>query len=76
MTIRELFDFIVDPTIADEAVDSYLEEVSFLVLSKFLKNLRMLLFWLLSTYFSWNKKFWLEEADLWRIKGPTLSLSR
>lgn len=44
MTIRELFDFIVDPTIADEAVDSYLEEVSFLVLSKFLKNLRMLLF--------------------------------
>lgn len=27
MTIRELFDFIVDPCIADEAVDSYLEEV-------------------------------------------------
>ena len=76
MTIRELFDFIVDPTIADEAVDSYLEEVSFLILPKFLKNLRMLLFWLLSTYFSWNKKFWLEEADLWRIKGQTLSLSR
>ncbi|CAN8284203.1 unnamed protein product [Cochlearia groenlandica] len=27
MTIRELFDFIVDPTISDESVDSYLEEV-------------------------------------------------
>ncbi|CAA7032959.1 unnamed protein product [Microthlaspi erraticum] len=27
MTIRELFDFIVDPTISDETVDSYLEEV-------------------------------------------------
>jgi RIO kinase 1 len=39
MTIRELFDFIVDPTIADEAaVDSYLEKVCFLKLSNFLKN--------------------------------------
>lgn len=27
MTIRELFDFIVDPCIADDDVDSYLEEV-------------------------------------------------
>lgn len=27
MTIRELFDFIVDPTINDDTVDSYLEEV-------------------------------------------------
>lgn len=27
MTIRELFDFIVDPTINDDSVDSYLEEV-------------------------------------------------
>ncbi|KAL1360380.1 hypothetical protein HN51_005762 [Arachis hypogaea] len=27
MTIRELFDFIVDPTIADDAVDGYLEEM-------------------------------------------------
>jgi RIO kinase 1 len=27
MTIRELFDFIVDPAITDENVDSYLEEV-------------------------------------------------
>lgn len=27
MTIRELFDFIVDPSITDESVDSYLEEV-------------------------------------------------
>ncbi|KAJ8772308.1 hypothetical protein K2173_027485 [Erythroxylum novogranatense] len=27
MTIRELFDFIVDPTITDDSVDSYLEEV-------------------------------------------------
>lgn len=27
MTIRELFDFIVDQNIADESVDSYLEEV-------------------------------------------------
>lgn len=29
MTIRELFDFIVDPTISDETVDSYLEEVMY-----------------------------------------------
>ncbi|KAK9104150.1 hypothetical protein Scep_020994 [Stephania cephalantha] len=27
MTVRELFDFIVDPTITDENVDNYLEEV-------------------------------------------------
>jgi len=27
MTIRELFDFIVDATIADDALDGYLEEV-------------------------------------------------
>ncbi|XP_010521624.1 PREDICTED: serine/threonine-protein kinase RIO1-like [Tarenaya hassleriana] len=27
MTIRELFDFIVDPTITEDTVDSYLEEV-------------------------------------------------
>lgn len=27
MTIRELFDFIVDPTITDESVDDYLEQV-------------------------------------------------
>lgn len=27
MTIRELFDFIVDPAIDDDSVDSYLEEV-------------------------------------------------
>lgn len=27
MTIRELFDFIVDPTIDDDSVDSYLEKV-------------------------------------------------
>jgi len=30
MTIRELFDFIVDPTINDESIDSYLEEVCLL----------------------------------------------
>ncbi|KAL9235834.1 hypothetical protein vseg_010568 [Gypsophila vaccaria] len=34
MTIRELFDFIVDPTIADEAVDSYLEEVQQKILAR------------------------------------------
>ena len=27
MTIRELFDFIVDPCIADDDIDSYLEKV-------------------------------------------------
>ncbi|KAL6201615.1 hypothetical protein ACLB2K_025328 [Fragaria x ananassa] len=27
MTVRELFDFIVDPSIAEESVDSYLDEV-------------------------------------------------
>lgn len=32
MTIRELFDFIVDPTITDDSVDSYLEEVCLLQL--------------------------------------------
>ncbi|KAK7824197.1 serine/threonine-protein kinase rio1 [Quercus suber] len=34
MTIRELFDFIVDPTIADEAVDSYLEELEQKILAR------------------------------------------
>lgn len=34
MTIRELFDFIVDPTIADEAVDSYLEKVQQKILAR------------------------------------------
>ncbi|KAK9724256.1 hypothetical protein RND81_05G058800 [Saponaria officinalis] len=34
MTIRELFDFIVDPTIADEAVDTYLEEVQQKILAR------------------------------------------
>lgn len=33
MTIRELFDFIVDPCIADDAIDSYLEEVWCLLFS-------------------------------------------
>lgn len=31
MMYRELFDFIVDPTIADESVDDYLEQVPFVV---------------------------------------------
>ena len=40
MTIRELFDFIVDPTIADDAVESYLDMVWFLPFcSQILKNL-------------------------------------
>lgn len=34
MTIRELFDFIVDPTINDDSVDSYLEEVQQKVLAR------------------------------------------
>ncbi|XVF11526.1 hypothetical protein REPUB_Repub08aG0035700 [Reevesia pubescens] len=34
MTIRELFDFIVDPTITDESVDSYLEEVQQKILAR------------------------------------------
>ncbi|ESR53355.1 hypothetical protein CICLE_v10018838mg [Citrus x clementina] len=34
MTIRELFDFIVDPTIADDSVDSYLEEVQQKILAR------------------------------------------
>ncbi|KMT00664.1 hypothetical protein BVRB_9g219540 [Beta vulgaris subsp. vulgaris] len=34
MTIRELFDFIVDPTIADDAVDTYLEEVQQKILAR------------------------------------------
>lgn len=34
MTIRELFDFIVDPTIADESVDTYLEEVQQKILAR------------------------------------------
>lgn len=39
MTIRELFDFIVDPCIADDAIDSYLEEVyCLLMLSNFVKE--------------------------------------
>ncbi|KHG14586.1 Serine/threonine-protein kinase rio1 [Gossypium arboreum] len=34
MTIRELFDFIVDPTITDGSVDSYLEEVQQKILAR------------------------------------------
>ncbi|GAY31944.1 hypothetical protein CUMW_280880 [Citrus unshiu] len=34
MTIRELFDFVVDPTIADDSVDSYLEEVQQKILAR------------------------------------------
>ncbi|KAF9606256.1 hypothetical protein IFM89_024077 [Coptis chinensis] len=34
MTIRELFDFIVDPSISDENVDSYLEEVQQRILAR------------------------------------------
>ncbi|XP_065873074.1 uncharacterized protein [Euphorbia lathyris] len=34
MTIRELFDFIVDPTITDGSVDSYLEEVQQKILTR------------------------------------------
>ncbi|EFH44766.1 hypothetical protein ARALYDRAFT_493708 [Arabidopsis lyrata subsp. lyrata] len=34
MTIPELFDFIVDPTISDENVDSYLEEVQLKVIER------------------------------------------
>ncbi|GAV56566.1 RIO1 domain-containing protein [Cephalotus follicularis] len=34
MTIRELFDFIVDPSIADDGVDSYLEEVQQKILAR------------------------------------------
>ncbi|GAB2240939.1 hypothetical protein Droror1_Dr00021457 [Drosera rotundifolia] len=34
MTIRELFDFVVDPTITDEDVDTYLEEVQQKILAR------------------------------------------
>ncbi|CAM8885350.1 unnamed protein product [Rhodiola kirilowii] len=34
MTIRELFDFIVDPSITDDSVDSYLEEVQTKILAR------------------------------------------
>lgn len=34
MTIRELFDFIVDPCIADDDVDSYLEELQQKIMSR------------------------------------------
>ncbi|XP_054784000.1 uncharacterized protein LOC129290961 [Prosopis cineraria] len=34
MTIRELFDFIVDPSITDDTVDSYLEEVQRKILAR------------------------------------------
>ncbi|KAJ4835224.1 hypothetical protein Tsubulata_021049, partial [Turnera subulata] len=34
MTIRELFDFIVDPSITDDSVDSYLEEVQQKILER------------------------------------------
>ncbi|RDX99797.1 Pentatricopeptide repeat-containing protein, mitochondrial, partial [Mucuna pruriens] len=34
MTIRELFDFIVDPSITDDAVDSYLEEMQQKILAR------------------------------------------
>ncbi|KZV17357.1 Serine/threonine-protein kinase Rio1 [Dorcoceras hygrometricum] len=34
MTIRELFDFIVDPTIDDDSIDSYLEEAQQKILAR------------------------------------------
>ncbi|XP_043703846.1 serine/threonine-protein kinase RIO1-like [Telopea speciosissima] len=34
MTVRELFDFIVDPSIADESVDNHLEEVQQKILAR------------------------------------------
>ncbi|XP_059657398.1 uncharacterized protein LOC132303962 isoform X1 [Cornus florida] len=34
MTIRELFDFIVDPSITDESIDNYLEEVQQKILAR------------------------------------------
>ncbi|XP_047316874.1 serine/threonine-protein kinase rio1-like [Impatiens glandulifera] len=34
MTIRELFDFIVDPSITDETVDTYLEEIQQRILDR------------------------------------------
>ncbi|OVA17499.1 RIO kinase [Macleaya cordata] len=34
MTVRELFDFIVDPSITDESMDSYLEEVQRKILAR------------------------------------------
>uniref|UniRef100_A0A7N0UYU8 Serine/threonine-protein kinase RIO1 n=1 Tax=Kalanchoe fedtschenkoi TaxID=63787 RepID=A0A7N0UYU8_KALFE len=34
MTIRELFDFIVDPSINDESIDSYLDEVQSKILAR------------------------------------------
>ncbi|XP_050225331.1 uncharacterized protein LOC126674849 [Mercurialis annua] len=34
MMIRELFDFIVDPTITDDSVDSYLEEIQQKILTR------------------------------------------
>ncbi|XP_010249001.1 PREDICTED: serine/threonine-protein kinase RIO1-like isoform X2 [Nelumbo nucifera] len=34
MTVRELFDFIVDPSIADESMDNYLEEIQQKILAR------------------------------------------
>lgn len=46
MTIRELFEFIVDASITDDAVDSYLEEVfgiCFIIVYTFLNNFKEIL---------------------------------
>lgn len=79
MTIRELFDFIVDPTITDDSVDSYLEEVCplFLVQIFLINSERSLLspFHLIS-HFRFSKRFWQEEICLWRMKLRTLCLCR
>lgn len=54
MLYRELFDFIVDPTIAEESVDGYLEEVCF-YLALFICAVRIKVnVFLLSTYFLGN----------------------
>lgn len=75
MTTRELFDFIVDTSIAEEAVDSYLDVVWFRLFSIKLKKT-----WydvcLISFDFRYNKKLWREEINLQRMKLLNLCLCR
>lgn len=58
MMIRELFDFIVDPCIADDAIDDYLEEVWCLPFSCEIsfKNFRQIMIATALTYFRRNKR--------------------
>lgn len=77
MTVRELFDFIVDPTIGNDSIDSYLEKVKLICASDILLNLeRSYCHTPRYTNFRFKKILWQEEISLWRMKLLILCLCR